>query len=270
MPEKYNKMNKAIIILAVLLALSAGGLAVQYIYVTCFAPAQSTATVPDNLIGETPYTPKSASGHINAARMLSIGRIAGAPSVSRPAETDKPHASKLELYQGHPGDNERFEAANFFPGDSVTKYFSIRAYHSTDIQLFFRPAVTKQTKALGDVLHIKVTHMETGKILCDAPFSKVDGKEFSELLKGNANDETIARYRVDVSLDTTVGNEYQAAQLTADFEWYVKDEGGLIPPPQTGDGFHTPLWAALAASALLGTIFLCKRRKEGVQHESIG
>lgn len=52
--EKKKKLKIAIIILAVLLVLSGGGLAARYIYLEYFAPAQTTATVPDNLIGDSP------------------------------------------------------------------------------------------------------------------------------------------------------------------------------------------------------------------------
>ena len=54
--EKKKKLKIAIIILAVLLVLSGGGLAARYIYLEYFAPAQTTATVPDNLIGDSGQT----------------------------------------------------------------------------------------------------------------------------------------------------------------------------------------------------------------------
>ena len=126
--------------------------------------------------------------------------------------------------------------------------------------------MTEQTKNLGDVLHIRVTHLETGKVLCDAPFAEVNGKEFPELLKSNNEKATTAYYQIDVSLDTSVGNEYQAAKLTADFKWYVKDEGSLTPP-QTGDNTNITLWIVLAVSSfLLMLLLLWKRRKEDEQH----
>lgn len=103
-----------------------------------------------------------------------------------------------------------------FPGDTETKYFCVKAHLDADLELLFRTKITGQTKNLGDVLHIKVTHLETGKVLCDAPFAEIDGKEFSELLKKNVAGETTAYYQIDVSLDTSVGNEYQAAELKAD------------------------------------------------------
>ena len=193
--------------------------------------------------------------------------VAGNSSKNGNPTADKPIAVKLELYEGRPGANQRFEVKNMFPGDTETKYFCVKAHHDADLELFFRTKITGQTKNLGDVLHIKVTHLETGKVLCDAPFAEIDGKEFSELLKKNAAGETTAYYQIDVSLDTSVGNEYQAAELKADFAWYVKDEGGLTPP-QTGDTTNLILWITLAASSLLLLILLWKRRKEA-RHEEV-
>lgn len=153
----------------------------------------------------------------------SDNKTGGTPVSSRPA-ADKPAAPKLELYEGKPEDSGRFEVQNMFPGDVETTYFCVKAYHDTDIGLFFRTDITEQTKNLGKMLHIKVTHMETGRVLCDAPFAEIDGMELSEPLKESAADETTAYYRIDVSLDTSAGNGYQAALLKADFAWYVKDE----------------------------------------------
>lgn len=279
-----KRLKIIIIILAVLLVLSAGGLAARYIYLQFFAPAQTTATVPDNLIGdntptdesstpaenEPPQTsePGTTANNSTSPTTQSAGDETGSTTASsQPAGQDKPTAVRLELYEGKPGDNQKFEAGNMLPGDVETKYFCVKAYHDADITLFFKADVTDQTKSLGDVLHIKVTHLETGKVLCAASFNEVNGKEFSELLKANGDKATAAYYQVDVSLDTAVGNEYQDALLKADFAWYVKDEGGLTPPPQTGDTTNLVLWAVLVASSLLLLIFLWKHRKEEGQHE---
>lgn len=274
--KKPKRLKVIIIILSVLLVLSAGGLAARMIYLNFFAPTQSTATVPDNLIGEesSEANPTESSedssnqtGSDNAADTNSTNTSAS--SRPQPDQADKPSAEAkvLELYQGKPGDNERFEVKNMFPGDTETKYFCLKVNHNKDIDLFFRADITEQTKNLGDVLHIKVTHLESGKELFDGAFSEINGREFSELLKVNEEKSTIAYYQVDVSLDTSVGNDYQAAKLTADFEWYVKDDGGLTPP-QTGDTTNLTLWIILAASSLLLILLLTfRRRKEDEQHE---
>ena len=154
------------------------------------------------------------------------------------------------------------------PGDKLTQYFCVKAYHDADLSLFFRTQVTQETKDLGEVLHIRVTHLDTGKVLCDAPFADIQDKPVSERLPVNEQEETIAYYEVEVSLDTSVGNEYQEAMLKADFQWYVEDEGGLKPPP-TGDTTNLVLWTVLAGSSFLLIILLLvsrRRRKEAASH----
>ena len=283
-----SMLKIVIIVLSVLLLSSAGGLAARYVYLQYFSPTQTTTTVPDNLIGDNVPTAESSTPAENtppaeseqdteqtdaaesgsASGSNGTGTTAGNPSDNEnsvPA-ADKPTAPVPELYAGRPDVNQRFEVSNMLPGDTETRYFCVRAYHEEDITLFFRAEVTEQTKNLGDVLHIKVTHLDTGKVLCDAAFNEIDGEEFSELLKADAREETTAYYQIDVSLDTSVGNEYQAALLKADFEWCVKDEGGLVEPPQTGDTTNFVLRTVLAVSSLLLMIFLWKRRKEEEKH----
>ncbi len=171
-------------------------------------------------------------------------------------------AEILELYQGKPSDNQKFEALNMLPGDSVTQYFCIKAYHNADITLYFNAEVTEETKSLSNVLHIKVTHVESGNVLCDASFSEIDGEAFSLLLTANEQGESIANYQIDVSLDTSVGNEYQAASLKADLNWYVEDDGGLTPPV-TGENISLIIWIAVAFISLaLILLLILKRRKE--------
>ena len=272
--KQPTRMKIIVIILAALLVLSAGGLAGRYIYLAFFAPAHSTATVPDNLIGEEAASSPDGDGTASSVPTMNDGRgleqpsdnkTGGTPVSSRPA-ADKPAAPKLELYEGKPEDSGRFEVQNMFPGDVETTYFCVKAYHDTDIGLFFRTDITEQTKNLGKMLHIKVTHMETGRVLCDAPFAEIDGMELSEPLKESAADETIAYYRIDVSLDTSAGNGYQAALLKADFAWYVKDEGGLTPPP-TGSTTHRILWVILAASSFTLLLLLAFWGRKEARHE---
>ncbi len=288
-PEKTSaakQLKIIIIVLAVLLVVSAGGLAARQIYRQILAPSQATAAVPDNQIGESApadesHTPEEAVRSVDSGTAVSESKDASdigysnaslkehsnTSGTSKTAVGSRRQETTLELYKGKPSDNQRFEVTNMFPGDTRTQYFCVRAAHDTDLELFFRTDIVEQTKALGDLLHIKVTHLESGRVLCDAPFSAVNGKEVSEVLKANSEKSTIASYQIDVSLDTSVGNEYQASMLNADLNWYVKDadEGGLVPP-QTSDPFQNALWIILIASFLLLIVFLWKQRKE-VRHE---
>lgn len=253
---KNSKLKVVIIVLAVLLVLSAGGLAVRYAYLYFWTPSQTTVTVPNNLIGEDEKQVNNAENNVGSNANNLTGNNA------------KPTANRLELYEGRPGVNERFQVSNMLPGDSVTKYFCIRASHSQDLTLYFQTEVTQELKNLGDVLRIKVTNLNSGQVLYDTIFAEIDGEEVSELLKENASGETTVYYQIDVSVDTSVGNEYQGAALTADFNWYVKDEGSLTPPTTTGDTTNVILWTVLAVTALLLMLVLFwKRRKEGGKNE---
>lgn len=48
-----------------------------------------------------------------------------------------------------------FEATNKLLGDSVMNYLCVKAYHRTDITLFFSAIGTGHTNAFGDASHIK-------------------------------------------------------------------------------------------------------------------
>lgn len=276
--KKPLRLKYVIIVLAVLLAISIVGLSTSYIYRALAVSSHTTETVPNNLIGKNAdldFSSLSVSGAEkanNPNRKIagdSVGTTAAGTGV--PAESTGSQASVLELYQKHPEDNQKFAVDNMLPGDSVTKYFCIKTYHDADIALFFNTKVTEETKSLSDVLHIRVTCLDTGEILCDAPFAQVREQEFTQMLAANATGESIVYYQIDVSLDTSVGNDYQAALLKADFNWYVKDDGSLTPyPPKTGETINIVLWAVLAASSLLMIVFLMRRRKEDKQNERAG
>ena len=270
-------MKVVIVVLAVLLVLSAGGLAARYIYLRWFAPAQATVTVPDNLIGEDVSRTESLPG----ASEASPGEDGGsAPAAKAPAaqtasadntvsEEAKTQAAYLTLFQGRPDANKPFEARGLLPGDSVTQYFCIRAYHDADIPLYFRAEVTEETKALAEVLQVRVTDPESGAVVAEGMLADLQGREFSRGLSASAEGESTVYYRVDVSLDTAVGNAYQEAVLKADFHWSVKD-GGLTPP-QTGAAADLALWCVLGASALLLILLLVfKRRKGETRHGQAG
>ena len=281
-----KRLKLITVVLAVLLVLSAGGLAARHMHRKVLAPPQVTAEVQGNRIGEKTSVDESSRSEEATASVSDEAKAAGTKDTFITADStdvssdrsqtsgtvktavgDRRQGTVLELYKGKSGDNQRFEVKNMFPGDTLTQNFCIRVSHDQDLELFFRADVTEQTKKLGDVLRVKVTHLETDKVLYDAAFSAVNGKEIAEVLKANSEESTIANYQIEVSLDTSVGNEYQVSMLQADFHWYVKDadEGGLVPP-KTNDPFHSVLWIVLIASVLLLLVVLWRQRRE-VRHE---
>lgn len=260
----FKRLKTWIIILCILLTLSAGGLAARYIYLQYFATDQTTETLPDNLIGDGDSSVTDSGSDTDSTGEIVETSNSG---VNGTSEADEIAAQVLELYEGRPEANKHFEVKNMLPGDVETGYFCVRTYHDSDIELFFRTDVTGQTKDLGDVLQITVTCLDTGKTLLSAPFNRINGSEFSEILADSADGRTMSYYRVDVYLDTSVGNDYQSAMLESDFKWYVKDDGKLTAPPKTGDRLNTVLWTVLAVSSVMLLICLWKRKKEGRQNE---
>ncbi len=276
--KKRNYIKLLAVILAALLVLSASGLAVRWIYLTQFAAARGTATVPDNLISETegipempseveaaqPDTPEQTASD-SAPETGSHQISAGQNAVGRQSEAQASgqEAALLELYRGRPEVNEPFAVDNMLPGDSVTRYFCIHASHDTDLHLIFQPEITDQTQGLADVLHIKVTRLDTGEVLCDGAFSLADQQEFVTVLPRNGQGESTIYYRIDVSADTSIGNEYQLASLTADFHWYVNGgDQGALTPPKTGDtAMPAIMWTVLCLSASALVVLLLIRRK---------
>lgn len=272
------RLKVLIIILSVLLVLSAGGLAAKYVYDNFFASDRASVTVPDNVIGddgdsaqsgESSGTDGTQSGGTEGESVpAGSGGVPGSEDTETggSAGADKPAAELLELYKSKPEDNEKFEVENMLPGDTVTRYFCVRVNHGEALDLYFTADITGQTKQLGDVLEIKVTRVGEDTALCDLPFSEADGREYKTSVAENGGGVTDVYYRIDVSLDTSVGNEYQAAGLTADFKWFVKDESGLVSPG-TGDTSITVLWALLAASSAALIILLPVYRKGDKKRE---
>ena len=272
------RLKVLIIILSVLLVLSAGGLAAKYAYDNFFASDRASVTVPDNVIGEDGDSAQSgessgtdgtqSGGTEGESVPAGSGDVSGSESTGTggSAGADKPAAELLELYKTKPEDNEKFEVENMLPGDTVTRYFCVRVNHGEALDLYFSADITGQIKQLGDVLNIKVTRLSEDTVLCDLPFSEADGREYKTSVAENGSGVTDVYYRIDVSLDTSVGNEYQAAELTADFKWFVKDESAL-ESPVTGDAGGTVLWALLAASSAALIILLPVYRKGDKKRE---
>ncbi len=265
MAETNKKMSKkikaVIVILICLIVLSAGALTVRVIYLNFFADKTVTTVVPDNLIGEDTETPPQDNSENNN----SGEETESAPTSTTPTDnpsTNTQKATSIELYKGKTSDNEKFTAENMLPGDNETKYFAVRVNHHKNVDVFFNAEVTEQTKALGEVLHIKVTHLENDNVIYNGSFADMNKDGYSELFATDSSTETIAYYKIEVSLPTSTGNEYQAASLLADFNWYVTDTDAL-DSPQTGDTSNIMLWFIIMLCSLgMIIILLFSKRKE--------
>ncbi len=269
--EISKKVKTIIAILLALLILSAGALAVRVVYLNFFADNSTTMVVPDNIIGEDPETSTTVP---DSSETTAPGEDTETttPETSAPAESTGTNnsgnssgenkAAVIELYKGQPSDNEKFQATNMLPGDTETKYFAVKVSHHANAFVYFNAEVTEQTKNLADVLHIKVTHLENGKVIYDGTFADMNIDGYGETFATTQKAETVAYYKIEVSLPTSTGNEHQAAKLMADFNWYVKDTGPL-DSPQTGDNSNIMLYIVIMCCSLaMIIILLFFRRRE--------
>lgn len=288
--KKLSPQIIVIIVLAALLIISIGALAARYIYLNFFDSSGATVTIEDNLIGDsdqdqqtdpgtdTDDNSDSDSGNDNQ-QTDSDSQQSGSdnhPSSgsgdqnnanASESDTEKPKATVLELYKGKPEDNEVFNVTNMLPGDSVTKYFCIKATHDLDFDLIFEAQITDQTKQLADALKIKVTLPETSAVLFDGTFAQADKQQLSVPVSKNDAGQTTIYYQIDVYLDTSAGNEYQASTLAADFVWSADDDESLAAP-DTGDNINIILWIIiLICSAAIILLLLLNHRKEEKNRE---
>ncbi len=104
-----------------------------------------------------------------------------------------------------------------------------------------------------------ITHLENGTVLYDGTFADMDADGYGELFATSEKTETIAYYKIEVSLPTTATNEYQAAKLLADFEWKVSD-AEILDPPQTGDTSIMYAFFFMISSLALLIVLLVGRR----------
>ena len=230
-------LNITIILLSILLTLSIGGLVAQYLYLNFFAqPPEASITLPDNQIGEKPKDETANK------------------------DTQDVTASVMELSKGHAQGGSHFLVNNMLPGDTETAYFHVQAHHKQAVALLFNVEGIEQTNALAEVLHLKVTNVTTGKVLCEDSFTNLQQQVQLETLLKNDAQETASLYKIDVSLDTSVGNQYQKAQLRATFTWSITDEDALV---DTGNHSSTYMLAMIVFASSLLLILIGIKNKRG-------
>ncbi len=250
-----KKMRVLIIVLICMLSLSVLALGGLKLYSILVKP-QDSVTISNNQIGESSG---SGSAEGNGSSVSGVGGVDGPSGV-----VAQPTAPLLEFFKGQADCNRKFEVRNMVPGDVEIRYFCLRAYHTKPVTLVFESIVTEQTRQLGDVLDVVVTNSQTDEVICKGTFNEINGKKFSRYLPATDAEYDTAFYKIQVSMDTSVGNEYQVARLLADFHWYIEEgDEALDPSPGTGDSVNIMLWGAIIGISLLLFILLfVTRRKE--------
>ncbi len=122
--------------------------------------------------------------------------------------------------------NVPFSVRNMFPGDVEKKDFTINVSHTKPISVYYHADIREGYEKLAEVLKVKIELPEKNVLLYDGLMRDMPISLEHKL----AADEKKIVYRITAYLDTSVGNDYQAQRLIADFRWwYAKEDGGVLP-----------------------------------------
>ncbi len=138
-------------------------------------------------------------------------------------------ANVLSLYKNKETDNAKFRFEDKLPGDEETKDYCVQVSYDGTITVHFKVdkiSCNSVEHPLSDVLWCEVSidgkSVRSGllKDIKDIPYTITGVKKTQDI-----------DYKIKVWLDTSVGNDYQAKKLTADFVWWVEledddDDGG--------------------------------------------
>ncbi len=167
--------------------------------------------------------------------------------------------------------NVPFVLTNMFPGDSMAQEFTVKTHHVNRLVLNFHVELRPGYEKLAEVLMFKVELPEKNMLLYEGLL-----KDIPDVLEYHqpATEKEII-YRIEASLDTSVGNEYQGQELIADFSWWHIYEpsggGGQNPPenppvvevtsPKTGDESNLSFYIILSAFSLVAILLILMRKK---------
>lgn len=137
-----------------------------------------------------------------------------------------------------------FRMTNMAPGDSETKAYAITINDKRAVSLRFSIEPRELDEMLAEVLHIKVE--QDSDILYSGILDKMP--DFTVNLSGKM--PKTVNFRITVSLDTSVGNEYMGKMLSADFNWSIEREPYVPKPPveTTATTHITPVETTTATS----------------------
>ena len=175
-------------------------------------------SAPDNHIFSAAYGSETATKVTTRGVAMRTASWTSTADTSRSSYED----TVLEIYRGNADVNQPFAVSNMFPGDVIPKDYQVKVTHRGPVVVHFRAAVRPGYEKLAEVLKVKVQIEGQDRydgLMRDMPES------LDCTTPNTAKAETTELdYRLTVYLDTSVGNEYQARELVADFEWWVETE----------------------------------------------
>ena len=214
--KKERTLKKVIAALAVLLVLALGALA--GVLMSGRYGDSISDSAPDNHIFSAAYGSETATKVTTRGVAMRTASWTSTADTSRSSYED----TVLEIYRGNADVNQPFAVNNMFPGDVIPKDYQVKVTHRGPVVVHFCASVRPGYEKLAEVLKVKVQIEGQDRyegLMRDMPES------LDCTTPNTAKAETTELdYRLTVYLDTSVGNEYQARELVADFEWWVETE----------------------------------------------
>ncbi len=142
------------------------------------------------------------------------------PPIAVPDDTN---VKDIYFYHNNGVSNAPMELKNVFPGEHSVRYFSVKVKHTAPVLLCMDITVNRETKMLSGVVRATVTRVETGKVIYDGVLAAMNKRSCREELPFSPNSGTVATYKVDIYIPTSIGNEYQGALLDFNLNFYRGD-----------------------------------------------
>lgn len=264
--EQKKKIKLAIIILAVLLALSLLALGGTIVYNKLAKSESAVVAVPDNLIdpdqeSASPDSTENIENPVSSPVASPAATVAPTQTAVPGDSAETKQAATIELYDKQPEDNTPFNVTNMFPGDSETKYFCVQVSYHDKVTVHYKATVREGYEKLAEVLKVKVTLLTTGETMYDGLMRDMPKSVAYNLSSAESTTDELY-YEITAYLDTSVGNDYQNKDLIADFSWWVEETGNLDPSPKTGDYRNVTLWGTLAVVSIILLIIFRRREDE--------
>lgn len=258
--EQKRKIKIVVIVLVILIVLSIFAIVGTLLYNKMASNKKATVEVPNNLI---------SSGGVDSSTKDDNSSVSSSnedQNVTSSDDASLQKATAITLYNKQPHDNAAFAVDNMFPGDSVSKYYSIAVTHSGDVTVCFKANVRSGYEKLAEALNAKVILLNTDTVLYDGLMCNMPDSLTHDLDGDKSKTDTLY-YEIIAYLNTSVGSEYQNQNLIADFNWWVAETDNLDKLPQTGDIFRVAPWITVIviSVAILIVLFVIRKKREGKQ-----
>jgi len=187
--------------------------------------------------------------------------------------------TEIMLSKRNEEDNVPFKAENMFPGDWIEKEFCVNVSCGEEVTVCFGIELDDESQKLAQVLGCRIELSNCGEVLYDGLMTKIPERLEYPFTVAPIAEKLV--YQITVYLDTSVGNEYQNASLSAKFCWWIEEKnsaqetsednttGGMgeetdkeTPSVDSGDYTNTFKWITIMVVATLLAIVSATLKKQ--------